>query len=103
MNAKAGDRTTEENNKHVEKRKKEIHRINPMKLLQLKPLLGKFRANHPKFVQFFAAASQSGLTEGSVIEVSITNPDGKNLCTNLKLTQEDLEMFQTISETIKGQ
>lgn len=103
MNAKAGDRTTEENNKHVEKRKKEIHMINPMKLLQLKPLLGKFRANHPKFVQFFAAASQSGLAEGSVIEVSITNPDGKNLCTNLKLTQEDLEMFQTISETIKGQ
>lgn len=103
MNAKAGDRTTEENNEHVEKRKKEIHMINPMKLLQLKPLLGKFRASHPKFVQFFAAASQSGLAEGSVIEVSITNPDGKNLCTNLKLTQEDLEMFQTISETIKGQ
>ena len=77
--------------------------INPMKLLQLKPLLGKFRASHPKFVQFFAAASQSGLAEGSVIEVSITNPDGKNLCTNLKLTQEDLEMFQTISESIKGQ
>lgn len=103
MTEKAGDRTTEENNEHVKKRKKEIHMINPMKLLQLKPLLGKFRANHPKFVQFFAAASQSGLAEGSVIEVSITNPDGKNLCTNLKLTQEDLEMFQTISETIKGQ
>lgn len=77
--------------------------INPMKLLQIKPLFSKFQSNHPKFTQFLSAAGRSGLTDGSVIEISITNPDGKNICTNLKLTADDLELFQAVAELARGQ
>lgn len=77
--------------------------INPMKLLQLKPLVGKFQSAHPKFMQFIAAAGRSGMKEGTVIEINITDPEGKNLCTNMKLTKEDLELFESISELMKDQ
>lgn len=77
--------------------------INPMKLVQIKPLFSKFQRNHPKFTQFLSAAGRSGMTEGSVIEISITNPDDKNICTNLKLTADDIELFHAISELARGQ
>ena len=31
-------------------------------------------------------------------EINVTTPEGKKYCTNLKLKQEDLEFFQTLSE-----
>ena len=77
--------------------------INPMKLLQLKPLVTKFQSAHPKFMQFMAAVAQSGMKEGTVIEVSITDPEGKNLCTNMKLSKDDLELFESISELMRDQ
>lgn len=76
--------------------------INPMKLMQLKPLWGKFQKNHPKFRQFFSAAAKSGVKEGSVIEITLTNTDGTTLSTNLRLTKDDIEMIHTISEVVRG-
>lgn len=76
--------------------------INPMKLMQLKPLWGKFQKNHPKFRQFISAAGKAGVQEGSVIEIQITTTDGKTLSTNLKLTKDDVEMIHTISEIARG-
>jgi hypothetical protein len=47
---------------------------------------------------FFSAASQS-IGEGSIIEISITNADGKKLCTNMKVTADDLELFEQLKNT----
>lgn len=77
--------------------------INPMKLLQLRPLVTQFQNAHPKFMQFIAAVGQSGMKEGTVIEISITDPEGKNLCTNMKLSKDDLELFESISELMREQ
>lgn len=77
--------------------------INPMKLLQLRPLVTKFQNDHPKFMQFIAAVGQSDLKEGTIVEISITDPDGKNLCSNIKLSKEDLELFGAVSEMMKEQ
>ncbi len=76
--------------------------INPMKLVQLKPMWGRFQKNHPKFRQFFSAAAKAGVSEGSVIEISIRTAEGKELSTNVKLTDDDMEMIHTISEIVKG-
>lgn len=76
--------------------------INPMKLIQLKPMWGKFQKNHPKFRQFFSAAAKVGVKEGSVISISIKTTDGKELSTNVKLTEEDMEMIHTISEMVRS-
>lgn len=77
--------------------------INPMKLLQLRPLVTQFQNAHPKFFQFIAAVGQSGMKEGTIVEISITDPEGKNLCSNLKLSKEDLELFEAVSEMMKDQ
>ena len=34
--------------------------------------------------------------EGSVIEISVTTPDGKNYCTNLKVKAEDMEFLNSL-------
>ena len=77
--------------------------INPMKLLQLRPLVTQFQNSHPKFMQFIAAVGQSGIKEGTIVEINITDPEGKNLCSNIKLSKEDLELFEAVSEMMREQ
>lgn len=72
--------------------------MNPMAMMKIKGLLDRFRSNHPKVPMFFSAASQN-IGEGSIIEISITNADGKKLCTNMKVTADDLELFEQLKNT----
>ncbi len=66
--------------------------MNPMALMQMKALFEKFRDRHPRFLQFFTAAAGT-VTEDSLIEISLTTPDGKKMITNMKVTPEDIELF----------
>lgn len=70
--------------------------MNPMKLLQLKSEWEKFNRNHPRFTPFIKAVAANGLEEGTVIEVSVTTPEGKNFTTNIKVNEADLELIETI-------
>lgn len=56
----------------------------------------RFRMNHPKFPLFLNAVSQEALVEGSVVEITVTTPEGKNYCSNIKLKQDDLEMLDCL-------
>ncbi|MBR1597851.1 MAG: hypothetical protein IJ661_02925 [Lachnospiraceae bacterium] len=73
--------------------------MNPMALMQLKGLYDKFKANHPKVPMFFKAAG-GNIGEGSVIEISITDPEGKKMTTNMKVSAEDLELFQQLKSAL---
>lgn len=75
--------------------------INPLRLLQLKSAWEQFQARHPKFPAFLNAASRNTLEEGTIIDVTITSPDGRQIGTNLKLTAEDLQFLQEIKELRK--
>ena len=57
--------------------------------------LNTFRQNHPKFPMFLKAVSQEALVEGSVIEITVTTPEGKEYCSNLKVKPSDLELVET--------
>lgn len=70
--------------------------INPMKLLQFKTMWDEFTNRHPKFPQFITAVTQHGITEGTVIEVSVTTPEGKNFTSNLKVTAEDISAAKSL-------
>lgn len=74
--------------------------MNPMALLQLKPLFEQFRDRHPKFVQFFGCAGQS-LGENALVEISVTDPEGKKIVTNMKITAEDLELYQNLQSLLR--
>ena len=39
-----------------------------------------------------------GITEGTILELKVTAPDGRELCSNLKLTPEDMELFRELQE-----
>lgn len=63
---------------------------------QLKSGMDRFRANHPKFPMFLQAISQDALKEGSVIEINVTTPEGKNYCSNIKINSDDLAFIETL-------
>ena len=70
--------------------------FNQLAMIQkLKSGLDTFRLTHPKFPLFLKAVSQDALTEGTVIEISVTTPEGKNYCSNIKLGSEDMEFIDS--------
>jgi hypothetical protein len=76
--------------------------INPAKLFKMKGLWDRFVQNHPKFPQFMNAVQSNGIQEGSVIEITVITPEGKNISTNLKISASDKEMFSELAELTKG-
>lgn len=76
--------------------------INPVKLMQLKGMMERFRANHPRIPGFFNAAMGS-IAEGSVIEMSVIDPEGKKLCANIRVNAEDMEMLRQLAELGQNQ
>lgn len=72
--------------------------INPAMLFKIKGAWDKFVGNHPKFPMFLRAASATGIKEGYIIEVKITDTDGKTICTNVKLTDSDMELIDMIKD-----
>lgn len=67
----------------------------PKDMKQMKGNLEQFQQEHPKIIQFLAAASQV-LDEGSVIEVDLTTSEGKKLCTNMRVSQNDLALVSSL-------
>jgi len=70
--------------------------MNPQALMQLMSAWNTFKGKHPKFPAFLSAIMKQGIKADTVIEISITDPDGKKIETNLKVTQSDLELFESI-------
>ena len=71
------------------------------KLQELKKHLDIFRSNHPKFPLFLGAVTREALEEGTILEMSVTTPEGKHFETNLKLKAEDLEFIRAIQSMTK--
>lgn len=69
---------------------------NPATLFKIKGMWDTFVQNHPKFPMFLNAVKNSGISEGSILEVQITQPDGEVMKTNIKVTQSDLELFEQL-------
>lgn len=71
--------------------------FNQIAMIQkIKSGMDRFRANHPKFPLFLNAVSQNALMEGTVIEISVTTPEGRNYCTNVKLQADDMEFLNSL-------
>ena len=65
-------------------------------LQKIKAGVDRFRMNHPKFPLFLNAVSQNAIMEGTIIEINVTTPDGKNYCTNLKIKSDDMEFLESL-------
>ena len=78
--------------------------FNQIAMIQkIKSCIYRFRANHPKFPLFINAVSREALMEGTVIEITVTTPEGKNYCSNIKLKQDDMELVETLKSMNQNQ
>ena len=62
-------------------------------IMKFKGAWDTFNKNHPKFFFFFQAVGREAVTDGTIIEVKVTSPEGKEYNTNMKITQSDLDLF----------
>ena len=75
---------------------------NPAKLLQLKKQYSAFLDRHPKFMRYLAYITDHYMEEGSVMDVTVTAPDGRSLHGNAKLTAEDVAFLQVVRQMLSG-
>lgn len=71
--------------------------INPAVLITFKKKIEEFGMRHPRFVSFIQALKGREMPVGSVIDITVTMPDGETFQSNIKLTEEDIEMLKTIA------
>ena len=74
--------------------------MNPFELMKIKPLFETFCQDHPKLIMFVGAVG-GAVDKDSVIEMTMTNSEGQTMKTNIKVNDNDLELFQELSKLIK--
>lgn len=70
--------------------------MNPIAMMQVAGRIKNFKEQHPKALAFIQSVSEGDLREGSVIEVKVTTPEGKESVSNIKLTKDDIETFNLL-------
>lgn len=69
--------------------------FNPMDMMKIGERFKKFQADHPKVVAFFASA-RGDVREGTVIEMSITTPEGEKKTANMRVNADDVETIEIL-------
>ena len=76
--------------------------MNPGMMMKLMSANNTFEKNHPKFVAFInQVLLGGGLSEGTILEVTLTRPGQEPIAANLKVTQDDLELFEELKNMTK--
>ena len=76
---------------------------NPAKLLQLKKQYEAFTARHPKFLRYMAYIVDHSMEEGTVMDVTVTDPTGKSLHGNARLTAEDVAFLREVRALLSSE
>ena len=74
--------------------------MNPASIMKLMSAKNKFQKNHPKFVAFLNRCFAGGLKEGTIIEITVTNPGEAPITSNIKVQQSDLELLERNGEIV---
>ncbi len=72
--------------------------MNPATMMKLMSAEKKFNANHPKFIAFLKYVLAGGFEEGTVVEIMVQKPGQDPVTTNLKVTESDLELFESLKD-----
>ena len=70
--------------------------MNPIAMMQAAGRIKIFKEQHPKALAFIQSVSEGDLREGTIIEVKVTTPEGKESVSNIKLTKDDIETFNLL-------
>ena len=69
--------------------------------MQLAERLRIFKQQHPRVLDFIQAIGRNNLQPGVVLELRVTDLDGRVSVTNMRLTEEDIETIGII-KNLKG-
>ena len=75
----------------------EMNNMNPMAMMKVAGMMENFKRNHPKVFPFVKEAGNR-IKEGSVIEITITDPSGESITSNIRVMADDIEMVQALKE-----
>ena len=75
--------------------------MNPLELMKLAERYQIFMSQHPKMGAFYRDVITQAIREGSILDIKVTDPDGKEYFTNMRLTKEDMETIE-ILKNLKG-
>ena len=75
--------------------------INPASIMKVMEAKNKFTAAHPKFAAFLQMAFSREITEGTVIEITLTRPGEEPVTTNMKVQQSDLELMKELKDIVR--
>ena len=75
--------------------------MNPASIMKIMNAKNKFTENHPKFVAFLNAVFSGGITEGTIIEITVTKPGEEPITTNMKVKQSDLDLMRELQDIAK--
>lgn len=70
--------------------------INPADLLKIKGAWDTFANNHPKFPLFLNALGKGAIKEGTIIEIHVKQPEGQDICTNIKIKDTDMQLMDIL-------
>ena len=65
--------------------------INPFEMMKMKERLAMFEQQHSRVPLFLKDVGEHAISVGTVIEMKVTDPQGKQYITNIRLTPEDIE------------
>ena len=72
--------------------------VNPMELLKMRERLGIFQQQHSRFPLFLKDVGERAAVAGSIVEIKVTDPEGKTYITNIRLTPEDIETLEMMKK-----
>lgn len=75
--------------------------MNPAAIMKIMNAKNKFSQNHPKFVAFLSMIFSRGITEGTVIEITITRPGEQPITSNMKVQNTDIELMEQLKTLSK--
>lgn len=75
--------------------------MNPASIMKLMGAKKKFETAHPKFVAFLSRCFTSGISEGTIIEITVTKPGEAPITSNIKLLPSDMELLEELKNIQK--
>ena len=74
--------------------------MTPGKLLKFKSEWDAFQARHPKLIRYFETLAKQDAPAGTILDITVTYPDGSSLHANARMTEEDSVVLRQLQELL---
>ena len=76
--------------------------VNPMLIFKMKGLWDRITANHPKMVPFGRTVFPAAIGVGTIVDVKVTDPNGKTYHYNMRILEDDMEAIRELDGIGRG-